>query len=129
MLALPCLLQALLSTQVQERGITLTEWARRELACVGLRAALQVLERGITLTEWARRERDFFDVSLMVERLARLLDTLHSAGLVHRDLKGDNVLYLLHSTTWRLLDLGIAAQIGTHVASTAVSKRDYCTAP
>jgi hypothetical protein len=41
----------------------------------------------MTLTEWAQQERDFFDVPIMVERLARLLNTLHSTGLVHRDLK------------------------------------------
>ena len=48
----------------------------------------------------------------MVEALARLLVTLHGSGRVHRDLKPANVLYLLQSTQWRLLDLGIAGQIG-----------------
>ena len=48
----------------------------------------------------------------MVESLASVLHVLHSAGRVHRDLKPENVLYLMQSTEWRLLDLGIATQIG-----------------
>jgi serine/threonine protein kinase len=48
----------------------------------------------------------------MIERLAQLLVVLHSSSRVHRDLKPDNVLYLLGSTQWRLLDRGIAASVG-----------------
>jgi serine/threonine protein kinase len=65
-----------------------------------------------TLKEWGGRERNFFEVSTMVDSVAHLLHGLHASGRVHRDLKPENVLYLLHSTEWRLLDLGIAARIG-----------------
>jgi serine/threonine protein kinase len=50
----------------------------------------------------------------MVESIARVLGVLHRSGRVHRDLKPENVLYLLQSTDWRLLDLGIATNIGAH---------------
>ena len=129
-----------------------------------------VLERGITMREWVKSGRNFFEVSTMVDSLCTMLDTLHSSGRMHRDLKpgalhrlscrrglqtiatyhssrtgggramhsvvhahccshamgrrqckdgdhkdrADNVLYLLNSTEWRLLDLGIVANIGAH---------------
>lgn len=53
-----------------------------------------------------------FEVASMVEALTRLLQTLHGAGRVHRDLKPDNVLWLLTRAQWRLLDLGICAPVG-----------------
>ena len=72
-----------------------------------------VLERGVTLSNWARKQqRSSFSVALMVEELGKLLAGLHDAGLVHRDIKPDNALYLLNSTTWRLLDVGIVAKAG-----------------
>ena len=46
-----------------------------------------VLERGVTLLTWVQEVRNFFEVSTMVEALARLLDSLHEAGYVHRDIK------------------------------------------
>jgi hypothetical protein len=73
-----------------------------------------VLERGITLKEWCERERGYGEVLTMVECLSRLLDVLHRSGRVHRDLKPLNVLYLLQSTQWKLLDLGIVANVGAH---------------
>jgi serine/threonine protein kinase len=72
-----------------------------------------VLERGGTLQQWKPEERSFFEIVSMV---AALLNTLHASGRVHRDLKPDNVLHLLPSTQWRLLDLGIVANIGARRA-------------
>jgi hypothetical protein len=71
-----------------------------------------ILERGITLREWRQQERGRHEVSIMVEQVAQLLAVLHAASYVHRDIKGDNMLYLLHSMQWRLLDLGIVARAG-----------------
>lgn len=53
-----------------------------------------------------------FEVGSMVEALTRLLQTLHGADRVHRDLKPDNVIWLLTRAQWRLLDLGICARAG-----------------
>jgi serine/threonine protein kinase len=76
-----------------------------------------VLERGITLRVWRVRPRNFFEVSTMLDSVARLLATLHNSGRLHRDLKPDNVLYLMQTTEWRLLDLGIAAPTGVRRAA------------
>lgn len=72
-----------------------------------------VLERGTTLKKWLDEDRNFFEVTAMVEALARLLSSLHAAGYVHRDVKPDNVVLLMQSTKWRMLDLGICTRIGT----------------
>ena len=74
--------------------------------------AFMVLERGATLSDWCSRLRNYGEVLGMIESLARLLTILHSAGCVHRDLKPDNVLLLLESTEWKLIDLGIVARAG-----------------
>ena len=52
----------------------------------------------------------FYDV-------ARLLVHVHSAGVVHRDIKPGNVLWMLQSQTWKLIDYGIAARTGACAAS------------
>jgi serine/threonine protein kinase len=77
-----------------------------------------VLERGTTLRQWLQEDRNFFEVTTMVEALARLLDSLHAAGYVHRDVKPDNVVLLMQSTKWRMLDLGICARIGVQLVLT-----------
>ena len=48
----------------------------------------------------------------MVESLAQLLEVLHAEGLVHRDVKPENALYLLTSAKWKLLDVGIVTRDG-----------------
>ena len=49
--------------------------------------AFLVVERGVTLKQWSKGRRSVFDVIAMVESVARLVDSLHTAGYVHRDLK------------------------------------------
>lgn len=51
----------------------------------------------------------------LVESLARMLAQLHASGRVHRDLKPDNTLFLLHTTQWRLLDFGVVASAGAAI--------------
>ena len=46
-----------------------------------------VIERGTTLRAWLDEDRNFLEIITMVEALARLLDGLHRAGYVHRDMK------------------------------------------
>lgn len=44
--------------------------------------------------------------------LLRAMEELHTCGLVHRDLKPDNIF--VNNKTVRLIDLGLAAEIGDH---------------
>ena len=71
-----------------------------------------VMERGMTLAEWVQAPRDALAVLSMFKDCAALLATLHAAGHVHRDLKPDNVLLMLQTQAWRLIDFGIAAPAG-----------------
>ena len=72
-----------------------------------------ILERGITLDAWAAQgARGFGEVLTMLEHVAELLRVLHDAGLVHRDVKPANTLFLLHSLSWKLLDVGIVERTG-----------------
>ena len=71
-----------------------------------------VLDRGLTLTEWMKTPRVPSAILAMATDIATLLGTLHASGSVHRDLKPENLLLVMHTQTWRLLDLGIAATVG-----------------
>ena len=39
---------------------------------------------------------------------------LHGAGYVHRDLKPGNIMFLLRTKRWTLIDFGCSARTGTH---------------
>lgn len=72
-----------------------------------------IMERGIPLDTWAGQAvRGFGEVLTMVESLAKLLQVLHTEGLVHRDLKPGNSLLLMTSSVWKLLDVGIVERAG-----------------
>ena len=77
-----------------------------------------VLERGMPLADWMRQPRGHLEVAVMVQALAALLARLHGAQRVHRDVKPDNALYMLQTTQWRLLDMGIAAPAGALLCAT-----------
>ena len=66
----------------------------------------------MTLKEWVGQKRRTMEAAVMVEALAELLAHLHGSGRVHRDIKPDNLLYLLRSTAWRILDFGIVSAPG-----------------
>ena len=51
------------------------------------------------------------------QELAALLNILHEQGQVHRDLKPGNVLLMLQSQVWRLIDFGIVAEAGVPSAA------------
>lgn len=74
--------------------------------------AFLVMERGLTLSEWLYTEPTPLGILCMFGECAALLATLHAAGRIHRDLKPDNVLLMLHSQKWKLIDFGIAAPSG-----------------
>jgi serine/threonine protein kinase len=71
-----------------------------------------VMERGMTLAEWITSPRSSLAVLSLFSDVARLLAQVHAANYVHRDLKPDNLLLMLQSQAWRLIDFGIAAPIG-----------------
>lgn len=71
-----------------------------------------VTARGVTLRQWVAGDRGYGDLVDLLESLVELLAALHAAGYVHRDLKQDNILLLLDSQVWRLLDCGIMAAAG-----------------
>jgi serine/threonine protein kinase len=71
-----------------------------------------VLDRGLTLSQWLELDRLPAAVLAMTADLLHMLALLHSCKLVHRDLKPDNLLFVVHSQQWRLLDFGVAAPVG-----------------
>jgi serine/threonine protein kinase len=71
------------------------------------------MERGMTLAEWVWEPRAGLAVLSMFSEVANLLAQVHAANYAHRDLKPDNVLLMLQTQTWRLIDFGIAAPFGT----------------
>jgi serine/threonine protein kinase len=72
-----------------------------------------VMERGMTLAEWIGEPRPSLAVLSLFSEVANLLKQVHAANYAHRDLKPDNVLLLLQTQAWRLIDFGIAAPLGT----------------
>ena len=76
-----------------------------------------VMERldGIDLATWIKDEpiRPLPEVVEMIRQLASALDAAHAAGVVHRDLKPQNVMGVgpADARTWKVLDFGIAKLI------------------
>ena len=76
-----------------------------------------VMDRGITLDQWLEVPRSPGAVLVMATEVAELLATLHAGGTVHRDIKPGNLLLVLRTQKWRLLDFGIAAPVGARCAA------------
>ncbi len=79
-----------------------------EIEEVGGRVAI-VMEylAGGTLRSWAAAPRSWREVASVMRGVARGLAAIHGAGLIHRDLKPDNVLFDTASRP-RIADLGLA---------------------
>jgi serine/threonine protein kinase len=80
-----------------------------------------IMERGITLAKWLQSPRDSLAILSMFKECAELLEKLHAAGQAHRDLKPDNILLMLQTQAWRLIDFGIAAPIGAPLVTAGAS--------
>ena len=73
---------------------------------------------GGSLTEMIRKGRfSLRDAALVIERLASALDHAHSRGVIHRDIKPDNVLFDTSNNPY-LSDFGVAKFTESMVSST-----------
>ncbi len=69
--------------------------------------------RGPTVSAWARKARPGARrVARLVLRLARVLETVHRAGVVHRDVKAANVLVRAEDGAPVLVDFGVSTYAG-----------------
>jgi hypothetical protein len=72
-----------------------------------------VTERGESLDEWTQRcNPDFFMCISIVGHLTDRVRRIHGAGLVHRDLKPGNVMWLPSVNGFTVIDFGSAARAG-----------------
>lgn len=79
---------------------------------------LMELVGGVTLTDVLSSKPDLsyatiIDIAMQV---ASALDCAHSAGIVHRDIKPDNILYDAEKNTIKIADFGIAKQENAELA-------------
>ena len=73
---------------------------------------------GGSLSEMIKKGRfSLRDASLIIERLASALDHAHSRGVIHRDIKPDNVLFDASNNPY-LSDFGVAKLTETLVSAT-----------
>ena len=73
----------------------------------------QVVERGESLDEWqARIQPDFPTIVQVLSHLLERVSALHQLGLIHRNLKPGNFLWLPERESWTLIDYGCASDIG-----------------
>ncbi|HXQ33162.1 MAG TPA: protein kinase, partial [Anaerolineales bacterium] len=73
---------------------------------------------GDSLSDWIRRGAlSLQDTAIIIERLASALDYAHSKGIVHRDIKPDNVLFDETNHPY-LTDFGIAKLTESAVSAT-----------
>ena len=68
--------------------------------------AMEYVE-GETLTAWSRQPRTWREALDIMTRAARGLEAAHAAGLVHRDIKPDNIMVGADGRV-RVMDLGLA---------------------
>lgn len=67
---------------------------------------------GMTLTEWMRRRRLTIDESVeLVRHIARSVQAAHQLGIVHRDIKPDNILLDVEGKP-HITDFGLAKRQG-----------------
>jgi len=87
-------------------------------AAEGVYVAMELVE-GTTLRAWAEPVRPWREVVPVLVEVARGLAAVHSAGVVHRDIKPDNVVVGADGRT-RLADFGLARAGTTPAPTTTV---------
>ncbi len=85
------------------------EWGRWPEPETGYAYFVTPYVSGSTFHEWRWRERASLDrvVGVLCEQL-KSLEALHAEGIVHRDVKADNILVSLEDDTPFLIDFGTA---------------------
>jgi serine/threonine-protein kinase len=79
---------------------------------------------GGSLSEMIRKGKfSLRDAALIIERLASALDHAHSKGIIHRDIKPDNVLFDSSNNPY-LSDFGVAKLTETAVSATDASANE-----
>jgi serine/threonine-protein kinase len=79
---------------------------------------------GGSLSEMIQREKfSLRDAALIIERLASALDHAHSKGIIHRDMKPDNVLFDASNNPY-LSDFGVAKLTEAAVSATDASSNE-----
>ncbi|WP_257462570.1 serine/threonine protein kinase [Archangium lipolyticum] len=74
--------------------------------------------RGLPLDSWAREHNpNALEVAELVRQAARLLGVVHAAGVVHRDVKGPNLLVCEEGRRLVLVDFGVATYEGAPTAT------------
>jgi serine/threonine protein kinase len=72
-----------------------------------------IVERGCSLSDRQAASPLAFAAAVhMMYEIARLLQFVHGAGRVHRDVCPDNVLLMVQSQAWRLSDFGVSTPLG-----------------
>jgi eukaryotic-like serine/threonine-protein kinase len=77
----------------------------------GVFVAMELVD-GDTLRAWATRRHEWREIARMLIEVARGLAAVHAAGVVHRDIKPDNVIVGTDGRV-RLGDFGLARSGGT----------------
>ena len=88
----------------------------------GVSFLVMELVDGETLRAWAARQRNHLvsDIVAIVLQIARALAAAHTAGIVHRDIKPDNVMVRADGTV-KVLDFGVAKLAPAAIAADATT--------
>jgi hypothetical protein len=71
-----------------------------------------VVERGLSLRRWMEQSFAYEAVLDLFIAVARLLERVHSAGIVHFDIRPSNIILMQHTKVWKLTGFAHCAQIG-----------------